>query len=61
MKFQSNQLLESLSKNELKVLTTEVKETLSPDFKKEKKRNFTAAQLWNIYRRRKNTFSFRVY
>ena len=61
MKFQSNNLLESLSKNDLKVLTTQVKETLSPDFKKEKKRNFTPAQLWNIYRRRKNTFSFRVY
>lgn len=59
MKFQSNNLLESLSKKELKILTTQVLETVSPNFKNEKKRNFTPAQLWNIYRRRKNTFSFR--
>ncbi|MEO9022009.1 MAG: hypothetical protein ABI237_15170 [Ginsengibacter sp.] len=60
MKFQSNNLLESLSKDEIKKLAMEVKETISSDFKK-KKTFFTAAQLWDIFRRRKNTFSFRHY
>jgi hypothetical protein len=61
MKFQSNNLLENLSGYEIKMLTAQVEETLQPRFKNEKKRGFSAAQLWDIYRRRKNTFSRRAY
>jgi hypothetical protein len=54
MKLQSNNLLENLTKTELKFLTTEVKETVAANFKKERKRIFSAAQLWDIQRRKKN-------
>jgi len=54
MKLQSNNLLENLTKTELKFLTTEVKETVVANFKKERKRIFSAAQLWDIQRRKKN-------
>ncbi|HEY5370224.1 MAG TPA: hypothetical protein VIJ75_14670 [Hanamia sp.] len=56
MKLQSNTLLETLTKNEIKFLTTEVKETVCNNFTKLRKRNFTAADLWNIQRRKKNLF-----
>jgi len=57
MKLQSNQthsLLKSLSNKEIKFLTTEVRETLSVDLKRDRKRVFSAAQLWDIQRRRRN-------
>jgi hypothetical protein len=54
MKIQSNNLLENLTRSELKILTTEVKETVAENFKKERKRIFSAAQLWDIQRRKKN-------
>lgn len=54
MKLQSNNLLENLTRTELKILTTEVKETVVANFKKERKRIFSAAQLWDIQRRKKN-------
>ncbi len=61
MKLQSNEnLLESLTKQELKFLITEVKETLSKDFKKERKSKFTAADLWNIQRRKKSRLIKRI-
>ena len=56
MKLQSNTLLETLTKNEIKFLTTVVKETVCNNFTKLRKRNFTAADLWNIQRRKKNLF-----
>ena len=59
MKLQSNILLETLSIQELKILTTEIKETVCRKFKNEKKKNFTAADLWNIHRRGKRSFSKR--
>jgi hypothetical protein len=55
MKLQSNTLLENLTGKELKILTTEVKETIAI-FKKDRKRIFSAAELWNIQRRKKNVF-----
>ncbi|MEO8719459.1 MAG: hypothetical protein ABI297_07340 [Ginsengibacter sp.] len=58
MKLQSNTLLESLTDQELNLLTIEVKETLSKDFKK-KKRNFTTTDLWNIQRRAKSYYARR--
>lgn len=61
MKFQSNQLLESLTNEEIATLTTEVRETLLPGFKKDKKKIFSAAELWDIHRRRQNTFTRRIY
>jgi hypothetical protein len=64
MKLQSNQtinLLKGLSKEEMKFLGTEVKEILCPDFKKERKRIFSAAQLWDIQRRKKNLFIQKSY
>ncbi len=60
MKTQSNNLLESLKNNELKVLTTQVKETLCNNFKKDRKRIFSAADYWDIQRRRRNLFVKRM-
>ncbi len=57
MKLQSNNLLETLTEKEIKFLTTEVKETVCTNFIKERKRNFTAADLWDIQRRKRNFFS----
>lgn len=57
MKLQSNSLLETLTEKEIKFLTTEVKETLCTNFIKERKRDFTAADLWDIQRRKRNLFS----
>ena len=59
MKLQSNNLLENLTRNEIKILTVEVKETLAANFKNEKKRIFTAAQYWDMQRRRKNIYATR--
>jgi len=53
MKLQSNMLLENLTINELKSLSSEVKETVCKNFKKERKTNLTAADFWNIQRRRR--------
>ena len=53
MKLQSNNtLLKNLAIQELKILTTEIKETVYKNFKKEK-RNFTSAELWSIHRRKR--------
>ena len=57
MKLQLNQtdsILKSLSTKEIKFLTNEVKETLCMDLKTNRKKVFSAAQLWNIQRHRKN-------
>jgi hypothetical protein len=59
MKLQSNTLLENLAKEDLKNLTIQVKETLAKEFKSEKKRIFSAAQFWDIQRRRRNLYSKR--
>lgn len=58
MKLQSNNtLLQHLSIAELKILTTEIKETVCQNFKNKKKRNFTSVDLWNIQRQGKRSFS----
>ena len=59
MKLQSNNLLENLAKDELKNLTIQVKETVAKEFKNEKKRIFSAAQFWDIQRRKRNFHSKR--
>ncbi len=61
MKILFNNLLETLTNNEVKNLTTEVKETLALNFKNEKRKIFSAAELWNIQRRRKNISSRKFY
>ena len=54
MKLQSNNLLENLTSKELKILTSEIKETIYTEFKKGKKRKLSAAELWDLRRRKKN-------
>jgi hypothetical protein len=54
MKLYSNNLLENLTKDELKNLTLEVKETMAKEFKNEKKKTFSVAQYWDIQRRKRN-------
>lgn len=54
MKLQSNNLLETLTNENLKSLTMQVSETIAKDFKKEKKRIFSSVDFWNIQRRKKN-------
>jgi hypothetical protein len=57
MKFQSNKslnLLDSLTSNEIKNLTIQVKETIAPEFIKDRKRTFTSSELWDIQRRKRN-------
>lgn len=64
MKFQSNNtknLLELLTNNEIKNLTIEVRETIAHGFKEEKRKIFSAADLWNIQRQRKNISGRRFY
>jgi hypothetical protein len=61
MKLQSNKLLENLTSSELKNLTEEVKETVFGNFKRGRKKVFSAAQLWDIQRRRKNLYSSKLY
>ena len=64
MKFQSNNtknLLETLTNNEIKNLTIEVRETIAQGFKQEKRRIFSAADLWNIQRRKRNLLGRRLY
>ncbi|CAN5794642.1 hypothetical protein BH11BAC4_BH11BAC4_12950 [soil metagenome] len=53
MKTQSNNLLEKLAGAEIISLTTEVKETLALDLKRNVEKIFSAAELWNIQRQRK--------
>lgn len=60
MKLQSNNLLDNLTTNEIKFLTTEVKETICKDFVKKRKRIFTAAEFWEIQRRKKNRLVKRI-
>ncbi len=61
MKILLNSFLESLNQSEVKILTTEVKETLALNFKNEKNKIFSSAELWNIHRRRKNISARKFY
>ncbi|MFN8247954.1 MAG: hypothetical protein U0T68_03275 [Ferruginibacter sp.] len=54
MKMQSNTLLKKISSLELTVLTSQVKETITTEFYKTSEKVFSAAELWNIQRQRKN-------
>jgi hypothetical protein len=53
MKKQSLSLFIPVSKTEIKVLTTEVKETLAKDFDRNQQKVFSSADLWNIQRNKK--------
>ncbi|MDQ2721109.1 MAG: hypothetical protein M3Z26_15280 [Bacteroidota bacterium] len=61
MKAQSNNLLETLTYEEIKILTDEVKETLFLNFKKRIPRNFAASQMWKIQRQRKQISARKFY
>ncbi|MCZ2222938.1 MAG: hypothetical protein LC122_04835 [Chitinophagales bacterium] len=52
MKTENKKLLAPLTKTELKNLTSETKETVSTESEPQKK-NFCAADLWNIRKTRK--------
>lgn len=64
MKIQSNNtgnLLDTLTRAEIKSLTKEVKETIGTTLGDERKRNFTSAELWNIHRNKKNISHKKIY
>jgi hypothetical protein len=54
MKRQSNNLFALISTEQVKNLTSVVKETLAIDFNYSKNKTFTAADLWNIQRQGKS-------
>ncbi|HKO79065.1 MAG TPA: hypothetical protein VJU78_01660 [Chitinophagaceae bacterium] len=54
MKKQSTSLLTQISTEEVKNLTSIVKETIATDLTNPKRKIFTASDLWNIQRQRKN-------
>jgi hypothetical protein len=54
MKLLSNNLLETLSNAEIKKLTSQVSETLLFNYRKENQKVFTAADLWNLQRQKRN-------
>ena len=60
MKATAHQLDVPFSKHELEVITKEVKETLAFEHLKQHK-NFSAVDLWNIQRQRKNITPRRNY
>jgi len=57
MNTQNKDLFKAISKNETRVLTTVVKETLAFAINQEK--HFTAADLWNIQRQKRSIVSRR--
>jgi len=64
MKLHSNfaaNILDSLTHNEIKNLTIETRETLATQSIKERKRIFSAAELWYIQRTKRNASSRRLY
>jgi hypothetical protein len=60
MKLSSNNFLETLNYQELKDLAFEVKETLAVANKKEKRKIFTTADLWNLQKQRRVFYSRRI-
>ncbi|CAN5813413.1 hypothetical protein BH11BAC4_BH11BAC4_10340 [soil metagenome] len=58
MKTQSN-LFAQLSKETVKNLTSEVKETLAFGYSENRSKTFSAAELWNIQRQRRSLGSRR--
>lgn len=60
MKLQSNNLFENLTNKELESLIIPISETVAKDYKTEKKRIFSAADLWAIQRRKKDLYTKRL-
>ncbi|HXS58286.1 MAG TPA: hypothetical protein VN726_19280 [Hanamia sp.] len=60
MKTTSVNLLTSLIQSEIENLTNEVKETICVDYKRSHKK-LSAANLWNIERRRRSTNARKFY
>jgi len=54
MKTQTTSLFNAISKTRLMSLTTEVKETLAMDISLPFAKKFTAAEVWNIQRQKRN-------
>ena len=64
MKIQTNNtgnLLDTLTRAEIKYLAKEVKETIATAFVNERKKIFTSAELWNIHRNKKNISCKKMY
>jgi len=64
MNLQSNfaaDILDRLTCNEIKNLTIETIETIATQFIQERKRIFSAAELWHIQRTKRNVSSRRLY
>lgn len=59
MKTQSTNLFSQISKETVKNLTTEVKETLAFGYNNSQSKTFSAAELWNIQRQRRSLGSRR--
>ena len=54
MRTQTTSLINKLSKETVKNLTNEVKETLAYGFNSNHTKTFSAAELWNIQRQRRS-------
>jgi len=54
MRTQTTSLINKLSKETVKNLTNEVKETLAYGFNNSQTRTFSSADLWNIQRQRRS-------
>ena len=54
MKMQLTNLFNQISKTQVENLTMEIKETLALGYNHNKAKTFSAAELWNIQRQRKN-------
>lgn len=59
MKKRLNNIFSSLSEAEREMLTMEIEETLATGFNPPPQKTFTAAELWNIQRRKKNVIQRR--
>lgn len=64
MKLQTNftaGILDPLTQHDISNLTTVTNETFAAEFLRRKKRNFTAAELWDIQRKKKNVAPRRAF
>lgn len=59
MKIQLTNLFGHISKKQVENLTLEVKETLALGYSHIKTKTFSAAELWNIQRQRKSSYTRR--
>jgi hypothetical protein len=61
MKTQTTNFLQQISKQEVKQLTTQVKETIATDLNNHSRKTFGAVDMWNIQRQRKSFTRSRIF